>query len=237
MPVSSGAVSRPVFAPLVPVAVAVLAGGLVLAGCLPEQTPTPEATQLDPTPAAVKTRTTAPSTPSETPTTLPALEQPGEWEDPQLLEHPGEDATIFKRLEYEMVNQIWVAAGVRAATEVNCNVDWAEVLIPGDYDYECVATYDGVDVPYSVTTTTDETTSTSVHNTKFLPITKEKAEHELTRQALEPAKISCEMDDVQLVAIDDPEALLCEVTNVDDQTRLYYGEVSANGGVFFDPAS
>lgn len=218
-------------------AVAVLVAGVAAAGCIPEPAPeqTTEPADAAPTPAA-KVKTTTPATPSPTTPSLPPLEQPAEWEDPELLEHPGEDATTYEQLEYEMVNQVWVAAGIRAATEVTCDVDQDELLIPGDYEYECITTYNGVDVPYAVTTTTTDETSTSYHTTDFLPITREKATHELTRQALEPAEVSCEMDDIQLVRLDDPEALLCEVADIRDETTLYYGEISGNGGVFFAPA-
>lgn len=221
-----------VFRKSVVCALAALAVGVVSTGCAPE--PTPEPTQAEPTPAAKAETTTA--TPSPTTPSLPPLEQPPEWEDPELLENPGDDATTFDQLEYEIVNQVWIAAGIRAATEVSCDVDQDELLIPGDYEYECVATYDGVDVPYAVTTSTTDETSTSFHSTNFLPITKEKAIHELTRQALEPSEVSCEMDDIQLITIDDPRALWCQVTNIRDETSSYYGEVSGNGGVFFTPA-
>lgn len=172
--------------------------------------------------------------PDESPSpALPALDQPGEWDDPEMPEEPGDDAGTLEQLEYEMITQIWSAAGVRAATDVECDMTEEDLATPDDHDYECVATYDGLDVPYAVTTTTEDGTSTSVTETHFLPITREKAEHELTRQAMEPAEVSCSMEEAELVELDDPTALRCDVVDVNDESRQYHGELSANGGVFF----
>lgn len=212
------------------------AATFALSACALIDEPRAEPTSSAPTPATKVRKTTTPTTATPTTPSLSPLEQPDEWEDPELLDHPGEDASTFEKLEYEITNQIWVAAGKRSAIEFSCDIDEAELEIPGEYEYECVATYKGIDVPYEVTTSSDDQSTTSYHETTFLPITKEKAVHELTRQALDPAEVSCEMDDVQLVAIDDPRALWCRVTNVRDETTSYYGEVSANGGVFFSPA-
>jgi len=88
-------------------------------------------------------------------------------------------------------------------------------------------------VPVSVQTTTSGGTISSTPRLDFLPVTREKAEHELTRQALEPAEVLCDMDDVELVRVGDGDALDCTVTDVHDQEHSYDGEVAANGGVFF----
>lgn len=233
---SSGASSRGPLSVLMPKLIG-LVGALAclgaLASCAEEPTE-PDAAANDPTPAAKEQPTTEPTPTPTTPTpTLEPLDQPAEWEDPELLPDPGEDAPTLERLEYELVKQVWIAAGVRAATEMSCDMTEHDLGIPGDYDYECIVTYDGVEVPYSVTTTTTDTTSTSVPSTDFTVLTKEKALHELTRQAIDPAEVSCDMDDSQLVMLDDPTGLSCEVIDVTGERQHYSGEVSANGGVFF----
>jgi len=187
------------------------------------------------------TKSTTP-TPLPTPTrtvTLPALKQPTKaFPNPKVPDPPADDTPELTRLSYSLKQIAWNSLGVydkKARTD--CEISESELAEAGEHSFACdVMLTGGVTVRYEI----DADVGTSEVKLKwlatYLPVSRAKALHELTRQAYKPAKVACSMEEQKLVKVGKNDGLSCTVTDVTGAETTYLGELLKDGSLIFQPA-
>jgi hypothetical protein len=172
------------------------------------------------------------------PVTLPALEQPSKaYPNPKVPDPPKDDTPELTRLSYSLKKIAWNSLGTYdKKAKTDCDISESKLAEPGDHSFACdVMLTGGITVRYEI----DATVGTSKVNLNwkatYLPVSKPKALHELTRQAYKPAKVACSMEELKLIKVGENKGLSCSVTDVTGAETTYVGELLKDGSLIFQP--
>lgn len=228
---------------------------LVVAGCSGElgastgvraEVPVNEAAGTHPEPTTSETDSGPPGTnsakqnpgsddakPSGPPkVTLKALEQPEHvYPDPKFPAAPKESEAELDRIEYILAKVAWSSAGVvDKDAETDCDISESKLIKVGDYKFDCTVSTSGVKPTFKVAA---KVTSKQVEldwRASWLPVSEDKAVYEATRQAFRPARVTCDIVDVELVRVDKSDGLTCWVTDTHNKRTTYHGELVLTKG-------
>lgn len=163
---------------------------------------------------------------------LQALEQPSEeFPKPKLPKEPAEDSDELTHIVYLLETSAWTAAGVvDEDTETDCAIDSSDLVQEGKYDFGCEVSFSsGASVDYDVVAEVKDKKVLTTLDTESLPVSEEKAVHEATRQSYKPARVTCDILDVETVRVGKHDGFTCWVTDVENNRTAYQGEILEDG--------
>lgn len=166
--------------------------------------------------------------PSSTPTiSLAALEQPkDEYPEPKYPAAPKESAAELERIEYLLAKVAWSSAGVvDKDAETDCDIRESDLIKVGSYKFDCEVGTSGVKVPFKVTAKVTQNALEWGFRAPWLPVSEQKAVYEAGRQAYRPARVTCDVVDVELVRVDKSDGMTCWVTDIHNKRTTYHGEL------------
>jgi hypothetical protein len=222
---------------------------LVVAGCGGElgastgvrELPVNEGAGARPTPATSETDSGPPGTnsakqnpgaddkPSNQPAavTLKALEQPENgYGDPKFPPAPKESASELDRIEYLLAKVAWSSAGiVDKDAETDCDISESKLIKVGTYKFDCTVSTSGVKPTFKVTAKVTSKQLALDWRASWLPVSENKAIYEATRQAFRPARVTCDIVDIELVRVGKSDGLTCWVTDTHNKRTTYRGEL------------
>lgn len=188
-------------------------------------------------------RSPSPSpTPTPTPTPSPTLEEldtaDTPFPTPSFPDPPGKSSAELDRIGYQLRKVAWTSAGyVDPDTDTDCSVSEDDLIETGSYDFTCTVSFDDVKTSFAVTAKVKEKKVYWDYSAKKLPVSEKKATYELTRQAFEPARATCNLVGTEPVRVGDKKALRCWVTTADNTETTYEGELVPDGSLIFRPDS
>lgn len=185
----------------------------------------------DPTPGATGDEEPTPTAPTLTP--LPRPDKA--YATPAMPKEPGKDASELERIEYKLETVAWTAAGQVYAddTTTECSVSEDDLIEVGSQKFTCNVRFADISTPFQVTAKTSETSVEWSWVVKQLPVTEEKAVHEITRVGFKPARVTCDLVDVELVEVDAGDGVTCWVTTTENTQITYNGTLAADGQLDF----
>ncbi|MBM7789217.1 hypothetical protein [Tenggerimyces flavus] len=187
------------------------------------------------------TKSSAPSPPPSPskPVTLPALKQPAKaFPNPKVPKAPDDDTPELTRLDFSLRQIAWNSLGVYdKKAETDCDISESKLAERGDHSFACdVMLTGGITVRYEIDATVGTKDVKLKWNATYLPVSKPKALHELTRQSYKPAKVACSMEALKLVKVGKNDGLSCTVTDITGTNTTYFGELLNDGSLIFLPA-
>lgn len=200
--------------------------------------PAPAPNKQDPPDKSEESEEPTPLPSVSKPVTLPALVQPTKaYPNPKVPDPPKDDTPELTRLSYSLKKIAWNSLGTYdKKAKTDCDISESKLAEPGEHSFACdVMLTGGITVRYEI----DATVGTSKVNLNwkatYLPVSKPKALHELTRQAYKPAKVACSMEALKLIKIGEDKGLTCSVTDVTGAQTTYLGELLKDGSLIFQP--
>ncbi len=228
--------------------VAALTGSADSDGAAASRTPEPSSTaQRGDT--SLRKLTGATDSPRPTPTTSPTptpkvtltpLPRPtSTYPAPKLPAAPKDEAPELERIRYKLETIVWAAAGEvdEKATKSSCSKSENDIIALGTYKFTCDVKLDDVSTRFAITATVKKSEVNWGWTADKLPVTEKKAVYEATRQAFRPARVTCDVTDLEAVEVGTSSGLTCWVTDVYNERVTYHGKLLPNGALAFEPDS
>jgi hypothetical protein len=195
---------------------------LVLVGCggSPDAAPT-----ASPTPSP---------TPSAAASLLPMVQPTKPYGLPTMPAKPA-NADELTMIGYGLERVVWASAGVvDPKTKVSCATTNAKLVVDkAALRFGCVVSAGGVKTTFAVASTTGAEKISWHFTVARLPVTEKKVVYEASRQAYRPARVTCDIEDTELVTLGDPNAITCWVAQPDNTSVTYHGGVDDSGVITF----
>lgn len=164
-------------------------------------------------------------------------------------------STELDSIRYGLKKVAWVSLGaIPDSTKSTCTVDNADLVAikqKASKAFSC-AVMTGIKqtTGNSKRTTVGDLTTTTfavratrrastidwTYTARSLPVSQAKIEHEIARQADDPARITCLVDETVLLRVGDPDAVHCFVTHRDNAQTSYFGGLDTKGALSFATA-
>lgn len=196
------------------------------------------------TPASRATPTLAPLRPMKQPT-KPFL----------LTKLPKETgSTELDAIRYGLKKLAWVSLGaLPGSTRSTCTVDNADLLAikeKASKSFSCAVMtgtkqttgkgsskkttiVDENATRFGVRATRRGSTIDWTYSARSLPVSRAKLQHEIARQADDPARVTCLGQGTALLRVGDPDAVHCVVTHPDNSQTSYFGRLDTKGALSF----
>ncbi|GAB3401846.1 hypothetical protein [Flindersiella endophytica] len=164
--------------------------------------------------------------------TLKALEQPADgYPDPKYPSPPKDSAAELDRIEYLLAKVAWSSAGVvDKGSETDCDIAESKLIKVGTYKFDCTVATSGVKPTFKVTAKVSSKQLKLDWRASWLPVSEDKAVYEATRQAFRPARVTCDIVDIELVRVDKSDGVTCWVTDTHNKRTTYHGELMLTKG-------
>ncbi|MFD2081431.1 hypothetical protein SAMN05421678_10673 [Actinopolymorpha cephalotaxi] len=188
------------------------------------------------TPRPAPTRTATP-TPSPTVTLTPLPRPTSTYPAPKLPSPPKDAAPELERIRYRLETIVWASAGEvdEKGTKSSCSKSEDDIIALGTYKFTCDVRLDDVRTTFAITATVKESEVNWGWSAAKLPVTEKKAVYEATRQAFRPARVTCDITDLEAVEVGTRTGLTCWVTDVYNERVTYHGKLLPNGALAFEP--
>jgi hypothetical protein len=185
---------------------------------------------------------TPPITPTPTPTAAASLHPMSQPTKPYgLPKMPAKPANADELMSigYDLERVVWASSGVvDPKTAVTCATTNAKLVVDkAALRFDCVVTAGGVKTTFAVTSTTGAKKIGWDFKVARLPVTEKKVVYEASRQAFRPARVTCDIDDTELVPLGDPNAITCWVAQPDNTSVTYHGGLDDSGVITFTLAA
>jgi hypothetical protein len=169
--------------------------------------------------------------------TLKALEQPKSvYPDPRFPAAPKDSASELDRIEYLLARVAWSSAGiVQKDAETDCDIAESKLIKVGEYNFDCTVSTSGVKPTFKVAANVTSKKLKLSWRASWLPVSEDKAVYEATRQAFRPARVTCDIVDVELVRVDKSDGLTCWVTDTHNKRTTYHGKLVLTKNESGDP--
>jgi hypothetical protein len=169
--------------------------------------------------------------------TLKALEQPKSvYPDPKFPAAPKDSASELDRIEYLLARVAWSSAGVvHKDADTKCDISESKLIKVGTYKFDCTVSTSGVKPRFKVTAKVTSKQLKLDWRASWLPVSEDKAVYEATRQAFRPARVTCDIVDVELVRVDKSDGLTCWVTDTHNKRTTYHGKLVLTKNESGDP--
>ncbi|SDS71235.1 hypothetical protein [Actinopolymorpha singaporensis] len=178
-------------------------------------------------------------TPTPTPTvTLTPLPRPtSTYPAPKLPPAPKDEAPELERIRYKLETIVWASAGEvdEKGTKSTCSKSEDDIVALGTYKFTCDVRLDDVQTRFAITATVKKSEVNWGWSAAKLPVTEKKAVYEATRQAFRPARVTCDVTDLEAVEVGTSSGLTCWVTDVYNDSVTYHGKLLPNGALAFEP--
>ncbi|GAA2758503.1 hypothetical protein [Actinopolymorpha rutila] len=178
-------------------------------------------------------------TPTPTPTvTLTPLPRPTRtYPAPKLPPRPKDEAPELERIRYKLETIVWASAGEvdEKGTKSTCSKSEEDIIALGTYKFTCDVRLDNVKTRFAITATVKKSEVNWGWSAAKLPVTEKKAVYEATRQAFRPARVTCDVTDLEAVEVGTRSALTCWITDVYNERVTYHGKLLPNGALVFEP--
>ena len=129
-----------------------------------------------------------------------------------------------------------VAIKEKASKSFSCSVMTGAKLTTGTGGSKKTTLTDEVTTRFSVQATRRSSAIDWTYTARSLPVSRAKIEHEIARQAKDPARITCLGDGTVLLRVGDPDPLHCFVTHPDNSQTSYFGGLDTKGSLSFATA-
>jgi hypothetical protein len=178
-------------------------------------------------------------TPTPTPTiTMTPLPQPSKtYPAPEMPKEPKETDPELDRITYRLKTIVWASAGEveEKQTTSTCSKSENDIIRVGSYKFTCDVKLSGVQTRFDISATVKESEVKWTWTADELPVTEKKAVYEATRQAFRPARVTCDVVDLELVKVGAQTGLTCWVTDVYNKQVSYRGKLLPTGALAFSP--
>ncbi|MET9023197.1 hypothetical protein ABZV93_24800 [Actinopolymorpha sp. NPDC004070] len=178
-------------------------------------------------------------TPTPTPTvTLTPLPRPtSTYPAPKLPPPPKDEAPELERIKYKLETVVWASAGEvdQKGTRSSCSKSENDIIALGTYKFTCDVKLDDVQTRFAITATVKRSEVNWGWSAAKLPVAEKKAVYEATRQAFRPARVTCDVTDLEAVEVGTRTGLTCWVTDVYNENVTYHGKLLPNGALAFQP--
>ena len=184
--------------------------------------------------AATKTATPTPTV------TLTPLPQPDQtYAAPKMPEGPSKSDPELDHIAYQLKRVVWASAGVvdPKTTKASCSKSENDIIQVGSYTFTCDVTLWGSSTRFQVKAKVNRSDVAWSWSAAKLPVSEDKAIHEATRQAFKPARVTCDVIDLELVSVGTRTGLSCWVTDIYNKSTVYRGELLPDGSLAFRPDS
>ncbi|MFG1905214.1 hypothetical protein [Kribbella sp. NPDC048928] len=194
---------------------------------------TPSATTSSSAPTVAESSSTpipTASTPALTPLPTPGTA----WPTPKVTGAPADDAPLAERITFAISKQTQVAAGRAAKTTVKCpGIDKVETA--GQHSLDCTVTYGGKPFTGKLTVDAKQYSASYKFTSAKVAIVRAKVIDAVLRAAPGAAKVTCELDEIGVVATAGP-AIKCDVTTTANAVQPYQAQVTGTGKVQVEKA-
>ncbi len=176
----------------------------------------------------------------------------------QVSEFPKETgSTELDSIRYGLKKVAWVSLGtIPGSTNSACTVTNTDLLAIDEKKSESFSCHvvtgtrqttgkgsakkteivDEVRTRFTVRATRKGSTIDWTYSARSLPVSQARMQHEIARQADDPARVTCLGEDMVLLRVGDPDALHCVVTHPDSSQTAYYGGLDTKGALTFATA-
>jgi len=177
----------------------------------------------------------------------------------QVSEFPKATGTTeLDSIRYGLKKVAWVSLGtVPGSTNSVCTVNNTDLLAIDEKKSESFSCHvvtgtkqttgsgsakkteivDEIRTRFTVRATRKGSTIDWTYSARSLPVSLVKMQHEIARQADDPARATCLGEDVVLLRVGDPDALHCVVTHPDNSQTSYFGGLDTKGVLTFATAN
>ena len=129
-----------------------------------------------------------------------------------------------------------LAIDEKASKSFSCDVVTGTKQTTGRGESKKTEIVDEIRTRFTVRATRKGSTIDWTYSARSLPVSRAKMEHEIARQADDPARVTCLGGDTVLLRVGDPDALHCVVTHPDNSQTSYYGGLDTKGALTFATA-
>jgi hypothetical protein len=228
------------------VGLCLLVGGGLVTAC--SSADNPPAAGTPKTPAATATPTLAPLKPMRQPT-----------KPFQVTQFPKETgSTELDSIRYGLKKVTWVSLGaIPSSTRSSCtvgNADLVAIKEKASKSFSCsvvtgrkrttgkgkskrTVVVDRTATRFGVRATRRGSRIDWTYTARRLPVSQAKIEHEMVRQAHDPARVTCLVRGTVLLRVGDPDPVRCFVTHPDNSQTTYFGGLDTKGALTFATAT
>jgi hypothetical protein len=135
-----------------------------------------------------------------------------------------------------VTNADLVAIKEKASKAFSCAVVTGAKIATGKGSSKKTTVSDKVTTHFSVRATRRSSSIDWTYTARSLPVSQAKIEHEIARQAKDPARITCLVDGTVLLRVGDPDPVHCFVTHPDNSQTPYFGGLDTKGALSFATA-
>ena len=167
-------------------------------------------------------------------------------------------STELDAIRYGLKKVTWVSLGaVPGSTTSSCTVDNGDLvaikekssksfscavvtgtpLTTGKGGTKKTTVADPTTTHFAVKATRRGSTIDWAYVARSLPVSQAKIEHEIARQADDPARITCLVSGTVLLRVGDPDSVHCYVTRPDNSQVSYFGGLDTKGALSFATAT
>ena len=166
-------------------------------------------------------------------------------------------STELDSIRYGLKKVTWVSLGaIPGSTTSSCTVDNGDLVAIKDKSsksFSCdvvtgarrttgqggskkTTVADPTTTRFAVKATRKGSTIDWSYVARSLPVSQAKIDHEIARQAEDPARITCLVDGTVLLRVGDPDTVHCFVTHPDNSQTSYFGGLDTKGALSFATA-
>jgi hypothetical protein len=166
-------------------------------------------------------------------------------------------STELDSIRYGLKKVAWVSLGaLPGSTRSTCTVDNADLVAikeKASKSFSCAVVtgtrqttgkgsskkttiVDMATTRFGVRATRRGSTIDWTYSARSLPVSQAKMEHEVVRQADDPARVTCLGQGPVLLRVGDPDAVHCVVTHPDNSQTSYFGGLDTKGALSFATA-
>jgi hypothetical protein len=129
-----------------------------------------------------------------------------------------------------------VAIKEKASKSFSCSVVTGTKHTTGKGKTEKTTIVDSTTTRFAVRATRRGSTIDWTYSARSLPVSRAKIDHEMIRQADDPARVTCMVQGTVLLRVGDPDPVRCFVTHPDNTQTTYFGGLDTKGALSFATA-